>query len=346
MIDYTNTQIAALSVHFVGNKTNEAELFLSKKSLAVDESVHDLLLKYFLSGFHSPEYFCFAGTKSNEVYSCVKEVFDTGSSLHLQSIKIASFLYETSLHPNIKDGELFVAYFPEIVIEDEVTNAIGIFKCETLDPFLKLDREADGFSLNSLEGINIEKLDKGCLIFNTNKETGYKVQIVDKAGKSGGEAQFWKNDFLQLEAMNDTFHQTKNFIGLTKSFVSNRLSEDFEVSPVDQADYMNRSKEYFQNNDHFDERKFAKQVFNDSAVIESFTKYKNDFADDKGIDIESEFSISDVAVKKEAGIFKSVVKLDKNFSIYIHGKREMVEKGVEHDGRKFYKFYYNEEHQG
>ena len=106
MIDYSNTQIASLSVHFVGNKTNEQELFLSKKAIALDENVHDLLLKYFMTSFHSPEYFCFAGTKSNEVFLAAKEVFDNGSSLHLQSIKIADFLYENSTHPNIKDGDL------------------------------------------------------------------------------------------------------------------------------------------------------------------------------------------------------------------------------------------------
>ncbi len=343
MIDYSNTQIASLSVHFVGNKTNEQELFLSKKAIALDENVHDLLLKYFMTSFHSPEYFCFAGTKSNEVFLAAKEVFDNGSSLHLQSIKIADFLYENSTHPNIKDGELFVAYFPEIILEDEMMDAIGIFKCETLDPFIKLDREAEGFSIKGIDGINIDKLDKGCLIFNTNKDKGYKVQIVDKAGR-GSEASFWKNDFLQLEPMADDFHSTKNFMGLTKSFISERMSEDFEVSPVDQADYLNRSKDYFKNNERFDERSFAKQVFNDSAVVESFQKYKSDFSDERGIDLEDDFSISGAAVKKESGIFKSVVKLDKNFSIYIHGRREMVEKGVDHDGRKYYKFYYNEEH--
>jgi len=42
-------------------------------------------------------------------------------------------------------------------------------------------------------------------------------------------------------------------------------------------------------------------------------------------------------------VFKSVLKLDKNFSVYIHGNRNMVEKGEEADGRKFYKLYYDNE---
>jgi hypothetical protein len=36
------------------------------------------------------------------------------------------------------------------------------------------------------------------------------------------------------------------------------------------------------------------------------------------IDIPDDFTISDSAVKKQARIFKSVIKLDKNFHIYVH----------------------------
>ena len=55
------------------------------------------------------------------------------------------------------------------------------------------------------------------------------------------------------------------------------------------------------------------------------------------------FAISPHAVKKQARVFKSVLKLDKNFHIYIHGDRSLIERGTEKDGRKFYKIYYREE---
>ncbi len=42
--------------------------------------------------------------------------------------------------------------------------------------------------------------------------------------------------------------------------------------------------------------------------------------------------------------FKSVLKLDKNFHIYIHGDKELIEKGYDDAvGKKFYKIYYDEE---
>ena len=64
---------------------------------------------------------------------------------------------------------------------------------------------------------------------------------------------------------------------------------------------------------------------------------------DNEIDISNNFDISTQAVKKQARAFKSVLKLDKNFHIYIHGDKELIEQGVEKDGRKYYKIYYKDE---
>jgi len=55
------------------------------------------------------------------------------------------------------------------------------------------------------------------------------------------------------------------------------------------------------------------------------------------------FEISNKAVKKQARVFKSVLKLDKNFHIYIHGDKKLIERGTDEVGRKFYKIYYEEE---
>ncbi len=59
--------------------------------------------------------------------------------------------------------------------------------------------------------------------------------------------------------------------------------------------------------------------------------------------IKDSFEISVQAVKKQTRIFKSVLKLDKNFHIYIHGNNELIEHGIEKDGRKFYKIYFENE---
>jgi hypothetical protein len=60
--------------------------------------------------------------------------------------------------------------------------------------------------------------------------------------------------------------------------------------------------------------------------------------------IADSFDISGAAVKKQARVYKSVLKLDKNFHIYIHGNKDLIEKGFD-DGRdmNYYKVYFREE---
>jgi len=60
--------------------------------------------------------------------------------------------------------------------------------------------------------------------------------------------------------------------------------------------------------------------------------------------IADNFEISAQAVKRQARVFKSVLKLDKNFHIYIHGSRELIEKGYDEAMNKhYYKIYFDEE---
>lgn len=107
---------------------------------------------------------------------------------------------------------------------------------------------------------------------------------------------------------------------------------------------LNRSIHYFKNHDTFDGKEFEEDVFSDPNVIQSFRNYKDNLNGSNDINIDNEFDISSLAVNKQKRVFKSVLKLDKNFHIYIHGDRNMIERGVENDGRKFYKIYY--EHEG
>ena len=259
-----------------------------------------------------------------------------------KSKDIANILYHYSNHPKIKKGEVYIAYFENCRIRDEVTDAIGIFKSENKDTFLKVFEEEQNFKVNQDEGINIKKLDKGCLIFNTDAEEGLRVCIVDTQN-TGGEAQYWKDEFLKLKPLSDNYYHTKNYMDLTKSYVTGRLDEDFEVSKADQIDYLNRSIEYFKKHEQFDEQEFAAEVFEHKEVITSFKKFKNDFQHEHDVNLVPEFDISTPAVKKQSKIFKSVLKLDRNFHIYIHGDKELIEKGVDEDGRKYYKLYYQNE---
>ena len=105
----------------------------------------------------------------------------------------------------------------------------------------------------------------------------------------------------------------------------------------------NKSAAFFKEENVFEFNKFANEVIENPEYIDSFNTFKTNYEKEKNVDVQDNFEISERATKKQARFFKSVLKLDKNFHIYIHGKKELIEKGVDEKGKKYYKIYYEEE---
>jgi hypothetical protein len=338
--------IESLALHKVGNKSQEEGVRFAAAPLKVDDAVQSLLLQYFLSPFKSEEYYHLSHESDialNEVYAYATQVFDRPETFYEQSLNLARHLYEVSVHPKIKSGELYVAYLRDCNVDGEQVDAIGLFKSESKETFLKVYPTSDSFEIEYEDGININKLDKGCLIFNTERERGYLVSVVDNARQSG-EAMYWRDNFLNLAQRHDTFHQTEQCLDMCKQFVTERLPENFNVDRADQADFLNKSAAFFKENTEFSFDEFANQVIVQPEVIQSFKNYRDEYQTDRDVKIDEQFEISAPAVKKQAKIFKSVIKLDKNFHIYIHGNRQLIEKGYDDDrDMNFYRVFFKEE---
>lgn len=347
MLNASQAVIQQVSAHFVGNVSNGDALMLGDAPLDVaDQKLQNLLGTYFLSNFSSPEFFAFTFSNDdftlNPVYQFVVNMFEHQDEFHENSINLAKHLVGASQHPNIKAGDFYVARFSGINVAEQVVNAIGIFKAENKETYLKLKGTNGRFSLQADEGTNIRKLDKGCLILNMDQEAGFKICIVDNANAQ--EAQFWKQSFLNVKPWSDAFHHTQNFMSLTKQYVADQLEEEFSVSRADQIDLLNRSVNFFKNREQFDQREFETEVLADAEVIESFRKFGKQYAQNFNVDIEDNFEISAQAVKRQARVFKSVLKLDKNFHVYIHGNRDLIEKGFDEVmGKNYYKIYFDQE---
>jgi hypothetical protein len=344
-LDFTRAELLNLITHHVGNKLREEKYSLSSEITIVENDTINYLLKYFLLPIKAEEFYSFTHPVSlelNEIHSIIQTVFSNPSTFITNSQNIAKILYEYSMHPKIKQGELNIAFFSNVVLNGEVINALGIYKSETDVPFIKMENQKSKFRIKHDYGFEIKGVDKGCLIFNTNKNDGYKILIIDNANKSV-EAQYWKDDFLKTRPISDEFYQTNQFLGIAKKFVTNQLSEEFKVNQADKIDLLNRSVEYFKTHDSFNKKEFEDKVFQDSGIISSFRNFDRTYCEENEIQSTDSFAISPKAVKKQSRIFKSILKLDKNFHIYIHGNREMIEQGVDTDGRKYYKIYYQNE---
>jgi hypothetical protein len=346
MLHTNEISIDSLALHKVGNKSQGEGVRLAAAPIRIDEATQSLLLQYFLSPFKSEEYYNLSHESDihlNEIYSYVSQIFEQPETFYEQSVNIARHLYEQSTHPKIKSGELYVVYLPNCVVDGEEVDAVGLFKSESKETFLKIYPTADSFEIQYEDGININKLDKGCLIFNSEKENGYLVSVSDNLRQSG-EAVYWRDNFLNITQRRDNFHQTEQCLDLCKQFVTERLPENFDVDKVDQADILNKSVRFFKEHDTFSLDDFTDQVIQQPEVIQSFKTYKEDYEAEREVKIDDEFDISASAVKKQARVFKSVLKLDKNFHVYIHGNRQLIEKGYDDErGMKYYKIFFKDE---
>lgn len=331
-------------LHFIGNKKNGDGVKFSNK-LSDHSDIESHINQLVDNSFNFEDIYQFYFQPSlelNPIYRFTNLIFEHKESFLEQSQNIGRLLYDKSNHPKIKAGELCVIYFKNCSVNNEIVDCIGLFKSETKSTILKINNIEEGLGLTEEKGISTNKLDKACLIFNTNKETGYLVSVIDNTNK-GSEAQYWKSDFLGIKQIKNEFHQTKNFLGITKQFITKKLSEDFDVVKADQIDFLNRSVNYFKNHEKFNKQDFEDKVFEDSEIIESFQHFNQTYSHENKIEIPNNFNISKKAVSKQARVFKSVLKLDKNFHIYIHGNRNLIERGIDEKGRKFYKIFYDEE---
>lgn len=349
MISYFDAILAKISVHRVGNKSLNEFYSLSDQSLNIeDETLRRLLMQYFLSPFEkSYEVFRFTHSSDdlnlNELFHFSSQVFEDVTSFHELSGQITKHLFNISNHPKIKSGELYIATFKDIQLEGELVDAMGIFKSETKESYLKVNPEEGGFALSYEEdAINISKLDKGCLIFNSEKDEGFKVIVIDQTNRT--DAAYWKDEFLQLKIRNDNFNKTNTTLGVCKEFITSKIDDEFDISKADKIDLLNKSMKYFKEKDSFNIDEFSEEVIGNPKAIQSFKSFSKEYNDEFDAGLDKPFDISNAAVKKQAKIFKSIIKLDKNFHIYIHGNKELIEKGFDEDkSMNFYKVYFKEE---
>lgn len=336
--------LSKIIVHKVGNKINQESLILLQEELKLEDDMKELLQDFFLKNFKSEEQFRFYSDSylvNNPVYSSVSEIFEDKNKFVWESENLAIHLYEITENPRVQSGELFIVYFEgEENADGNKIDSIGIFKTENKNPFLKIFPQNETFEIEKDYGIGLSKLDKGALIYNTGKETGYAVSVIDN--NKNGDIYYWFEDFLKVKQRDDEYFHTQETLTVYKDFITQKLPEEFEVSKADQADFLNKSINFFKEKEEFKYDDFVNEVLQDESVIESFSNFKSDYEQDMQISISEDFPINNQAVKKQQRHFKSIIKLDKNFHIYIHGDRKMIETGQDDKG-KFYRLYFEQE---
>jgi len=229
-----------------------------------------------------------------------------------------------------------------VIIEERVTEAVAIFKSEQKDAFARFHVRERGTEFDITTGKSLEKLDKACLILDIDEDHGYRVLNVDHLNKSS-ESLFWRNDFLHLVPKSDDFHHTQDVIRITQKFLQSEHERGSVQDKTEKVAVMKKTKKYLEQAEEFDLDTYKAEVFDKPHQVADFEQFMADYQKDQNKTIANNFQIDAYALKKESKVFKSIIKLDKNFHIYVHGDHTKIVKGEEPDGRKYYKLYYEEE---
>lgn len=352
MIDYSDTYINKLIAHRVGNKSHDEGIITSEELVFPNENLRNILMEFFLSPFKkSTETYQFqnegfnAETAEETLFGMTKEIFSDQNEFKRRSQEMVQHLYQQSNHPHIKSGDVFIVLFGDLLIHGELVDAIGIFKVEDKVPFLNVVTQADDHNeIISQLGISIKKLDKGCLIFNTDLKTGGKVLSVDS---NCYDTEYWLNYFLDIDYVKDGNYETRNYIEMFRAFSEEDIKE--RASKKEQIDFLNQSVAYFGENDMLVQGDFEQTVFEDEDIKVRFSEFKTEYENDHGLLFSDAFDISPVVLKNQKRMIKNFIKLDTNIKIQLDfrnpdSSKQFIEKGFcEAKKMYYYQVFFNEE---
>ena len=349
MINLFNTHIESLSIHRVGNKSRNEAIFISETPYSLNDEIVPLLKEYFFKSFREKEenYYQFAhevDLEYNDMFNLATELFENPSNVHEVSKKITKHLFEQSNHPHIKNGEVYISYLTNISIDNNVVDAIGVFKSELRTDFLQFEEKDSNLEMILQEGINLNKLDKGCIIFNYKKEEGYKILTVDS---NRYDARYWLEHFLSVDAFQDENFMTKKYLKFCQSFAKDVVfpAEDKKEEVM----FMNRAVNHFAKNDTFEETAFLNEVLDNPDLIPEFKNYKVDKGEKFSIEEVTTLPIANAAVTDARKSIKNVINLDTNIQIKLdfinpESAEKFVEKGWDEEKQMYYYLvYFNKE---
>lgn len=242
-MDLTGSTVRQLVVHRIGNKLRDESLKLSNSESPVNEELSTLILGGYLQGISSEknEYHFHHETDIglNESRFYVNQYFSGEIDFVKTSQRLATHLYENSLHPNIRQGDLLVILFEGIVYKNTKRRALGIFKSEVMDNYLTITESGDSLKVMPSLGINPNLIDKGALIIEGE-------EVVYALDRFGNKTKFWIDDFLKVQKSPDITTCSKMM-----SFIAGKVAEAIP-DPLDRQRYSESISTLCESNEHLD----------------------------------------------------------------------------------------------
>ncbi|WP_313094227.1 nucleoid-associated protein [Empedobacter sp.] len=336
-----NAYIEHLVLQKVGHKVREEANIFASKTTEFDESKEEQLIPFLFVPFkknlelkqfsHYTE-----NLEFNKVYNLCKSAFDEEIDFVDFSNEVLKTLYDQSLHPQIKSGEVFTVQLNNAQFDGIPCNAIGIYKLENKSKFLRFD-ERETIDYNVLKGYKLDKLDKGVLILDTYRDEGFRVYTIDD---NNVESEFWTKNFLEVKPVTNPALQTKKFLETINDFAIDVVLD--KTNKKDQAEFLSNSIDLLSNH----------EFMNIEIVDETLGQYKeefNQYLNQRDIKLDKDFEVDSGVLITQAKKIKSEIKLDTGVKINLDllnsdCAADNLERGYDDEKKMFfYKVYFNSE---
>lgn len=365
-IRFTSASATRLVLAKVGHPQRDEPLQTSKQVFQVEENDQEALTAIFLKPFKN-----LAGHRFNhhssldqhEMNTLATAIFASEDGLLEKGCDIAKRLYSKSNHPNIKSGDLCISLIRDIEVSGELIQGICILKSESVVPFLSISTKDGDLQLHTEQGINPEKIDKGCLILNHHPHKGYHVLTFDR---TGADSRFWVRDFLGVVPVSDPAFLTNKYADMAVAFVKKEEKAKKDAKKDQQTDESGGARvddtppwgthsaardaiSFFEEKENFSLQEFEEQVLKTPEAAEKFKAHRAQAEREQGHTFDESFAISKKDVNKAKKKISAIVKLDTGVEIHLKsslsGEPESVlERGFDEEKKmKFIKVYFNED---
>lgn len=347
-IRFNSAFITGIVLAKVGNPQRDEPLQTSKEVFKVAEPDAETLTALFLKPFRNliaHRFIHHSSLDQHEMNALASGVFADSEALLEHGCRIAKRLYSKSNHPNIKSGDLCIALVKDIEVDGVATAALCILKAESVVPFLSISARNGDLQLSTEQGINPDKIDKGCLILNCFSEMGYYILTFDR---SGAESRFWVRDFLGVHAVPDEAFLTNTYTSLAVSFLDQAKPSE-EAAPEDRRAAARDAIAYFEEKETFDLGEFESEVLKTPEAVAQFAEHRSRIEEQQGAPLEKSFGISKKDVSKAKKKISTVLKFDTGVELHLKPTFSdrhagVLEHGFDDDKQmKFVKVYYNKE---
>ena len=332
MIKVKEIKIATIQV--VGNKTRGEGL--SAASVLADVSgSSEFLTKLVEKSFTMDDLKRFSYIESvelNPVYQFVSKMFDDKEAFLKQSVNIATFLYDQSVHPNIRNGELYVLLL-ECEYKKETVEAVAILKSEKKDPFLATDNDGMEISVKTIYGTGLKGLDKGCLVLNVERENGYVVGTVDNTN-NGSDAQYWTDSFLHVTNCDDDYHETVKLPEMLTAF-SKQVAEQ---NAAEGAVVAKKATELLKKGEAVQVEELTDKICATDEQREQFVTFRQEFEDAHG-EIADEVNVVAKAASRKPVTRMNMLRVGDVFEVKVLTPEARMEQGKDDAGR-YWKLYW------